>query len=374
MLAPVIPLTVELTPGQRKVLDLIRQHGPVSRAKITEWSGLGSGSVTTICKELLSMQWIVEGERMVVGRGQPIVPVEISPYAAFSFGIAFYIARLEISLANFRGDTVDLVSFEYDESQPAEDTLSLLASSVQRLVVKHRLQHARILGVGVSMPGPQTADGKHVQAIAPMAHWRDIDLAEAFGRHFPWPVWIDNDCNVGAVGEFYSGKWSHVENMLLLEIGHGIGGGVIINGQLYRGKHQNAGEIGAYFTMLPDRRPCLRELMTDLRDAGLDAYLLSDIPALDHPIVAAWIKKSAAQLAPAIMLTLSWFDPDCIVFGGSAPKEIAEALIKEMNLEKAWSERSFDYPMATLSASRVGAHLSSFGASMYPVFQTIRPE
>jgi predicted NBD/HSP70 family sugar kinase len=373
MLSPIKPLQLELSPGQKKVLSIIRNHAPVSRAKITELSGMRSGSVTSICKELLSMQFISEGERIKAGRGQPIIPLQLSPYAAFSFGVAFHINKIEVALANFCGHLVDTVSFDYQESGPIEDVMEAIQSAVLRLIEKHRIQQSRILGLGVSMPGPQLGNGRFIHTIPWLSHWREVDVALLFGQVFEWPVWIDNDCNVSAVGEYFSGHWPEVTNMLLIEIGHGIGGGVIIDGKLFRGRHQNAGEIGTYFSVQePEvRRPSLRELMQLLAENGTLVDNIQAIPHIDHPIVSKWLDHAAMQLKPLILLTLGWFDPDCIVFGGSAPEHISTELIRRIGLDQQWDLFGMDYEMATIAPSRVGPSLSSFGACMYPVFQTL---
>ncbi|MFS1913789.1 ROK family protein [Vibrio sp. 10N.286.48.B7] len=225
MLTPIKPLQLELTPGQKKLLAVCREHHSIPRAKIVELTGLRSGSVTSISKELLAMNMINEGSREKVGRGQPIIPLQLNPYAAFSFGIAFHIHRIEVALANFCGEVIDTEVIDYAEDSPILDVLACIKIQVDSLVDKHKIQNARILGIGVSMPGPSEGDGTSIRTIIQMKHWRHTDLAEMFGATFEWPVWIDNDCNVAAVGEFYSGRWPDVKNMVLFELGHGVGGG-----------------------------------------------------------------------------------------------------------------------------------------------------
>ncbi|WP_238930551.1 hypothetical protein [Vibrio sp. S9_S30] len=83
---------------------------------------------------------------------------------------------------------------------------------------------------------------------------------------------------------------------------------------------------------------------------------LEDIPDISHPIVANWIKRSAERLMPALLLTLSWFDPECVVIGGTSPKAISDALIREMDLTDEWNS-CFDYPVAEIASSRVGKYL-----------------
>lgn len=372
MLNPVKPVQLELTPGQKKLLAICRQHGSVSRAKIVELTGLRSGSVTSLSKELLAMNLIKEGIRERIGRGQPIIPLELNPYGAFSFGVAFRIKQIEIGLANFCGEVLEQVSMPYTEASPIEEVLDKLHRRIHSLIDKHKLHRARILGIGVSMPGPTNADGKTVHTIQALAHWRSVPLSEKFGAYFDWPVWIDNDCNAAVVGEYYSGRWPNVNNMVLIEVGHGVGGGAIVNGQLYCGSRMNAGEIGTYFSVVgDDKRPTVRKLVQTLIDAGYDIRSVDDIPNDSDAIVREWVVSAAKQLKPVIFLTLGWLDPDCLVIGGECPSQLSNALIREMDLKTAWQEFGQDYPIATISSTRVGESLNTYGACMYPVFRTL---
>lgn len=372
MLTPIKPLQLELTPGQKKLLAVCRQHSSVPRAKIVEKTGLRSGSVTSISKELLAMNMIKEGPREKVGRGQPIIPLQLNPYAAFSFGIAFHIHRIEVALANFCGEVIDTETIDYAEDAPIIDVLKNIKAQIDVLVDKHKIQNARILGIGVSMPGPSEGDGKSIRTIIQMGHWRGVDLASIFGDVFEWPVWIDNDCNVAVVGEFYSGQWPEVKNMVLFELGHGVGGGVIINRKLYRGSRHNAGEIGTYFNLLgEENKPTIRGLLDQLAASGLEVDGPEDIPGLDNPVVSKWVRFAAAQLKPMLVVTLGWVDPDCIVIGGSCPQHISQAIIDEVALDKVWEEAERSYAMAQFSPSKIGSSLNTYGACMFPVFRTL---
>lgn len=371
MFSPIRPLLFEFSPGQKTILKIINNQAPVSRARITELSGLRSGSVTSICKELLSMQLINEGERIKTGRGQPIIPLQLNPYAGFSFGIVFHIKKIEVAVANFQGKLVDKVIFDYHESAPIDVILQSIHSYVQRLIEKHKLSQARILGMGVSIPGPHNADGKTIQHIQSMKQWQQVDVAKVFSDVFEFPVWIDNDCNIAVVGEFFSGQWPEAQDMILIELNHGIGGGLILNNKLFKGKNQNAGEIGTFFYSATDpnyKKPSIRELQNTLAEHG---YHDDTIPDCDHPIVSKWLDSAVEKFLPAIYLTMSWFDPDCIVFSGSTAKHITDELIRRMALKEYWQQQNLQYEMTTVTSSRVGSELAALGACMYPIFQSL---
>jgi len=72
-----------------------------------------------------------------------------------------------------------------------------------------------------------------------------------------------------------------------------------------------------------------------------------------------------------LVVTLGWFDPDCIVIGGSCPQHISQAIIDEVALDKVWEEAERSYAMAQFSPSKIGSSLNTYGACMFPVFRTL---
>lgn len=373
MLNPVTPLQFEFTPGQRKVINTIRKYRSISRSQLTELTGLKSGSVTSITKELLSMNFINEGEKINVGRGQPKKPLALNEYAAFSIGVSFHINFISFGIANFTGQIIAISHLNYDESTPVDDVLAELKFKIDELIEKHKLSKARILGMGISIPGLVKKNGT-IHTIESLSHWRDISLVETFTRFFQLPVWVDNDCNVAAVGEFFSGEWKDVDNLILIEVGHGVGGGIIVDGQIYRGSRANAGEIGIYLGhTYGDDKATIRQLIKQLTKAGYSLSKPSEIPSSDNPIVDQWLDKAARQLKPVLMLTAAWFDPDCIIIGGSLPRHLANELIVRIGLNQEWDELGFmsNQKKLILAPTRVGEHLNTYGACMYPVFKTL---
>ncbi|MDA9557302.1 ROK family transcriptional regulator [Vibrio sp.] len=371
MLYPKSPIQLELTEGHKKILAACQLHGAISRAQLTKVTGLRSGTVTSLSKDLLMMNLIKEGERIKIGRGQPTIPIELNPYAAFSFGVSFHIGTINIGVVDFTNNLIDTIEFSFNEQLCAEDVVKLIQSHISSLTTKHRLQHSRILGLGISLPGPSHGNGRTIQTIASLSHWRDVDLSRLFSEYFSFPVWIDNDCNAAVMGEFHSKHWHSCQSMILIELSHGVGGGAIINGKLLRGRTDNAGEIGTYFNVIGEnKKPTIRNLIKRLKANSILVEYPDDIP-LEHPIVQDWITEAAEALRPFITLTMGWFDPDCIVIAAEGDRLLIHSLIEKMQLEKDWSGYGRHYEMPVVSPTLVGKTLNTYGACMYPSFFTL---
>lgn len=113
---------------------------------------------------------------------------------------------------------------------------------------------SEVEGIGVGIPGQPEAETGLV-LYAPNLKWQNVPLGQELRRYFDYPVYMDNDANAAALGEFLYGAGQGSHNMVAVTIGTGIGAGIIIEGKLYRGSAWSAGELG-HTVVLPGGPPC----------------------------------------------------------------------------------------------------------------------
>ncbi len=113
----------------------------------------------------------------------------------------------------------------------------------------------RLTGIGIGAPGSIRAARGTVVSPPNLPGWTEVALVEPVSRAAGVPVTLDNDANAAVVGEFWSGAGRGTRDMAMLTLGTGIGGGVVLNGALWRGRHENAGELG-HKIVIPDGRVC----------------------------------------------------------------------------------------------------------------------
>ncbi len=105
-------------------------------------------------------------------------------------------------------------------------------------------QNHRVLGIGLGIPGIIEFPQGMVRQSPHFLAWRNYPILKKIKDRFPFPIWIDNDANQAALGEFWKGNGKNKKNFILLTLGTGIGGGIILNGDLWRGDSGFAGEFG----------------------------------------------------------------------------------------------------------------------------------
>ena len=215
-------------------------------------------------------------------------------------------------------------------------------------VAKELLQQHSVASVGVSAAGFVSSDRKTMLATPNIADWNGVDLDNQLTKLIGLPVVIENDANAAAWGEARFGAGRGKEHMLMLTVGTGIGGGIIVNGELYRGAYGIAAEIG-HLRVVPEghlcgcgARGCFEQygsgnaLMRHAREAiaaspdiarnllsrgdgtleGLTGKAITDA-ARDGDAVALAAFNTTAQWLGAGIATLSVIlDPECVVIGG----------------------------------------------------------
>ena len=136
----------------------------------------------------------------------------------------------------------------------ADRIAALIARAMGDVIANERAQASDFLGVGVGAPGPLDRQ-KGIVVVAPNLGWTDFPLRQAISDRIRLPVTLDNDANCATVGEWWRGAARGARNAVGITIGTGIGGGVILDGQLYHGSSDVAGEIG-HTTIDPAGRYC----------------------------------------------------------------------------------------------------------------------
>ncbi|TLM99922.1 ROK family glucokinase [bacterium] len=169
-----------------------------------------------------------------------------------------YVIGIDLGGTNIKGA---LLGFQGNIIEKYE--IATLANAGPEVVANRIVQVAKILikdlgdrvaGLGIGVPGqPDQSTGSVI--FAPNLRWRNVPLIPMLKPSLGFPMFLENDANAAALGEKWCGAGRDAVNMVAITIGTGIGGGVIINGRLYRGSSGSAGEIG-HTVVLPDGPQC----------------------------------------------------------------------------------------------------------------------
>lgn len=150
--------------------------------------------------------------------------------------------NLKVALLDLKGNIREKVSVLTKEGKQA--VLRQIVETVEGLRKKAKVKKSAILGLGMGTPGLVDSIRGIVRGFTNVKGWRNVGLKEYIEKNMKFPAYVDNDVNLMALGELLCGAGRGMKNMVCLTLGTGVGGGIIIQGELYRGSTLSAGEIG----------------------------------------------------------------------------------------------------------------------------------
>jgi len=162
----------------------------------------------------------------------------------YFLGIDLGGTALKIGITSDKGVIVSKQSFETDASADAKTLAAYIGACALKLVRESSLPLKKIKGAGVGSPGTVNPETGQLTFVANLQMLNNYYLGPALEKAIGLPVFIDNDANAMVLGEFYYGAAKGYKNIIGMTLGTGIGGGIIIDGRLYRGSTYSAGEIG----------------------------------------------------------------------------------------------------------------------------------
>lgn len=226
------------------VLNTIYKNKPISRAEVAKRTGLNKSTVSAMVDELL-----LEGLILEIGTGESQggrKPINLSINKEFGsvIGIDLGVNYIASILTNFAGHIiwekrVTIKNIIDSPQQKIHDLFELIRETTQH----EPSTISGIIGMGIGVPGVVNYDNGHVLS-APNLLWENVKLKDIVEAEFHIPALVDNEANAGAIGEKWFGLGKKASELLYVSAGTGIGAGIIINNELYRGFQGLAGEIG----------------------------------------------------------------------------------------------------------------------------------
>jgi len=225
--------------NQKLVLKTIYQHGQISRADIARQTGLTRTTVSNLVAEIIEAGLVEEVGLEPSTGGKPATLLSVVDDSRHLIGI-------DLANSEFRGGILDLRGcLKQRRSLPVNDrngeaALELVYELIDQLIAS---ASSPLLGIGIGSPGLMDARRGVVRQSVNL-NWRNLPLRKLLKARYRVPVYIANDSQVAALGEYTFGQNSGISNLVVVKIGRGIGAGIIINGRLFFGDGFGAGEIG----------------------------------------------------------------------------------------------------------------------------------
>ena len=232
------------------VLQSIHNNAPLSRAKLAEMTELNKSTISSLVEDLLARQLIHEIGKDSNKAGRPATLLEVNPRAGGIVGVELGVDFVAVGLMDISGKIIWKHTEDADPSLEQEKTIAQTLTLVDIAIAKCKEMKLRLLGIGLVVPG--TVDLQEgVLVYSPNLQWTNVPLGKIFSDHTGLKTFIENDANAAAVAEHLFGAMKHTQDFIFIYAGVGIGGGLFLNGKLYRGRHGYAGEIG-HFPVISD--------------------------------------------------------------------------------------------------------------------------
>ncbi|MFC0010963.1 ROK family protein [Devosia nitrariae] len=322
--------------NERLLLDIVRRQQPIARAAVTGLTDLTQQSVHRLLEGLIG-DGLVQSERAKpIGRGKPSPHLSLAAGAVHAVGVSINTDSMIINLVDFNCRTV----VEKRLRGPLSDRkagIVKLRATLDEMIAESGVDRRSLCGLGLSMAGFFVDGERAMNAPEPLQDWSLVPLEPEFRAAFELPVYVENNATAGAIGESLSGVGRWYETFAYLSFNYGFGGGVIIDGRPYLGRHGNAGEFSGIYTQDEStKRPALRSLIEILDARGVAVEGVADLRERFDPSwpgVAEWIEMVSPQLDRMVNTVSAVLDPEAIVFGGELPAALGELLIASARFE-----------------------------------------
>lgn len=242
--------------NQFNILNTIRKAGLISRVEIAQLTGQSRASVTNITASLIQDGMILEkNTEPSPSRGRRRVMLALNPSAAYVVGVKLSPFQLSFALTNMQADVLSsLIVPVRIGKHPAEFVADLMEEGIRHCVAKAKLGMERISGIGVGIPG--FVDSRNgVTYWSPLYRGSSASLRDLIRDRFKIPTYVENDANTVTLAAQWFGEGMGVDNFLVVTVEHGIGMGIVVNGQIYRGERGIGAEFG-HLVIYPGGEPC----------------------------------------------------------------------------------------------------------------------
>jgi len=216
----------------------------MSRTELAEHMGLTRAAVSLIVKELLESNVVKEAESRSAPNGRPPIVLEVNPHGGLVGAIDMGATHMAIALADFTARIHQESEFPFDIKDGPETCLAEANQNLQKMLKERNISVADLSAVGIGVPGPVITEAGMVVAPPIMPGWDRYPIRARLEKMWKRPVTLNNDAELGALGEWAYGAGRGEKNIAYIKVGSGIGAGLILNQQIYGGTMGAAGEIG----------------------------------------------------------------------------------------------------------------------------------
>lgn len=327
------------------VLSSLRKNPSLTRAKLSGYTGLTRSAISYLTDELIRNEFIHEVGFEESSGGRRGIKLELNPDGACAIAVKINASSVQCALANLLGEV--LLHRLVPLNSTREAYVLNICDDLIRAAFQKNGGRRPVLGIGAVVTGVIGAAGKVI--YSKFMNWKDVDFRADWEQKYGVKVSVDNEVNLATLGENHYGSFGHDSNFIYIEIGHGLGAGIVIDGKLYRGSRGYAGEVG-FMTILHDKHDEIVSTKSWQSLVGISSFvsiarrqiaagapssldsetltfrrLVNGLRAGDAVAASAMIEMSR-YLGLGIANLVNVFDISAFIIGGELGKEFAPFL------------------------------------------------
>ena len=370
------------------VLNLVWKSRELSRAEIARHTGRSRSTISEVVARLLDTGLVEEvGSGESRGGRRPIL-IGFRDGAGVILGVDLGATHVSVILTDLRGSALAWHDRAYPVRTDPGGAGKLVVELCRDCVTEWNGDSRLLMGIGVAVPSP--VDPESPDRVLERIHpaWRGRAILDRLDASFGAPVFVDNDANLGAVAERWWGKAQGVDDFIYLKVATGVGAGLMIGGEIYRGSTGVAGEIG-HIVVDPSGPECVcgshgclatfvgtgalvertRDLLrssppSTLAGMDLNIRIIEEAALRDDPVALRVVHEAAHHLGIALAGLLNLLNPGSVVVGGSLARAGDRLLLP---LREAVLRRTLvtSAAAAEIVVSELGPRATALGAATH---------
>ena len=363
-----------------KVLQLIRNEKEITRSEIIHKTGLSAPTVTRIVESLVRLNLIqTDGIGSSIG-GRPPQLIHFHSKENYVIGIDIGATFIRSALSNLDGDFIFEIHVPTNLKKGFTGVMEQVGGLIEKLTNRARQKSLTLWGIGIAVCGMVNKNSGIVE-YSPIFDWKNVDIQQALSKYTNLKIALGNVTHLIAMGELLFGIGKKNQNFICLNLGYGIGSGIILEGKLFGGADGIAGEIGHIVVDRQNRRKGLEGIsgtlealasgygiadiameraksdisscLYQLNSEDLDARRVFETAEKGDRLAIEIIEEVAEYIGIGIDTLIKLFNTECIVLSGGLVQN-GEMLLTKIRAVLA------AYSMSAISRS-VPVVLSSFG-------------
>ena len=368
------------------MLAALQRRGPLTQVALAAQTGLTEASISLLVRDLSATGVLAVSRTVLRGRTSNLVSLTRS--VGVVAGIDLGHRHIAVAVADFARSVLAEEWVELDRERPRGETVERTVYLLQQVIERAGVADGDLAAIGLGVPGPLAGDHRQIVAGTILPDWVGYQPAQFLQQRYPGiPVLVDNDANLGALGEHQWGAGQGVDDLLYIKLSTGVGAGLLFGGNIFRGWKGTAGEIG-HLQVAPYGQRCacghygcletvlgLGHLLPRLRRPG-EAMpglpTIADRLAAGDPETVQELTRAAQALGDVLAVLITTLSPRLVIVGGAAlelgslllsvardraRERVLPALMEEVRLVPGQLDRRAEL-LGALSAAFVAAQLS----------------